>query len=216
MYLTIPCERDSTTWTMAELFSPLPDGDSRPIPPASSLDAPPDSSDANAGPKPIRRMLSEGRVAKIVPQTDSGTEVSYCTDFVRNFLRSDYNYITSKFSVASKGKIIALDEGFRLAQEWMDARLQWIESKPRRYLSMTFDHRQIVVTHSLSGRLIRLLNQHDRLFHRTLGAYFAQSISDAEKDDAIVGAAKHIRAIHHLCIPDNDRFAPDGQLIEQA
>nr|WP_147309687.1 hypothetical protein [Cupriavidus taiwanensis] len=201
---------------MAELSRPLPDGDSRPIPPVSSLDPPPDSAASNTGPKPIRRMLSEGRVAKIVPQTDSGTEVSYCTDFVRNFLRSDYNFCTAKISVASKGKILALDDAFRQAQEWMDARLQWIESKPRRHLSLEFHHRQIVVTHSLAGRLIRLLNQHDRLLHRTLGAYIAQSISDAEKDAAVVGAAKHIRAIHHLCIPDNDRFGPDGQLIKKA
>ncbi|AQV99419.1 hypothetical protein BJN34_36715 (plasmid) [Cupriavidus necator] len=161
-------------------------------------------------------MLSEGRVAKIVPQTDSGTEVSYCTDFVRNLLRSDYNYITSKFSVASKGKILALDETFRAAQEWMDAKLQWIERQPRRHLSLRFDQRQLVVTHSLAGRLIRLLNQHDRLFHRALGAYMAQSITDTEKDEAIFGAARQIRAIHRLCIPDNDCFSPDGKLIDQA
>ncbi|RWA55722.1 hypothetical protein AU476_06360 [Cupriavidus sp. UYMSc13B] len=159
-------------------------------------------------------MLSEGRVAKIVPQTDSGTEVSYCTDFVRNFLRSDYNFCTAKFSVASKAKILALDEAFRDAQEWMDAKLQWIERQPRRHVSVKFDQRQIVVTHSLAGRLIRLLNQHDRLLYRVLGAYMAQVISDAEKDDAILGAARHIRAIHRLCIPDNDHFTADGKLIE--
>ncbi|WP_123957986.1 hypothetical protein [Cupriavidus necator] len=216
LWLRIPAERDPTTWNMAEPSHHLPDGEPRPIPLISSRDAPSDSTASDTGPKPIRRMLSEGRVAKIVPQTDSGTEVSYCTDFVRNLLRSDYNYITSKFSVASKGKILALDETFRAAQEWMDAKLQWIERQPRRHLSLRFDQRQLVVTHSLAGRLIRLLNQHDRLFHRALGAYMAQSITDTEKDEAIFGAARQIRAIHRLCIPDNDCFSPDGKLIDQA
>ncbi|GMG94639.1 hypothetical protein Cmtc_58590 [Cupriavidus sp. TKC] len=161
-------------------------------------------------------MLSETRVSKIVPQTDSGAEISYCTDFVRNFLRSDYNFATSKFSVAGKAKTLALDEAFRDAQQWMDAALAWIEKKPRRHISLKFDQRQLVVTHPLAGRLIRLLNQHDRLVHRVLGAYVAQAINDGEKDNAINGAARHIRAIHRLCIPDNDRFAPNGKLLEGA
>ncbi|MEN7527608.1 MULTISPECIES: hypothetical protein [unclassified Cupriavidus] len=200
---------------MAEPSHHLPDGEPRPVPVVSSGDVPP-SPASSSGPKPIRRMLSETRVSKIVPQTDSGTEIAYCTDFVRNFLRSDYNFCAAKFSVASKSKTLALDEAFREAQQWMDKKLSWIEDKPRRYISMKFSDRQIVVTHPLAGRLIRLLNQHDRLVHRALGAYVAQTINDKEKDDAILGAARHIRAIHRLCIPDNDRFSPDGKLSDGA
>nr|WP_315593801.1 hypothetical protein [uncultured Cupriavidus sp.] len=167
-----------------------------------------------SGPKPIQRLLSQDRVSRIVPDTDSGTVLTYCSDFVRDFLRSDYNFCTAKMSVATKGKILALDTRFREANEWMDAKLAWSRSFRRRSVSLRYDRRDVVVTHSLAGRLIRLLSQHDQLFANVLGAYMAGNIDDAQKDDALIGAARHINAIHRLCIPDNDRYSRDGKQVD--
>ncbi|SDD58792.1 hypothetical protein SAMN05216345_111161 [Cupriavidus sp. YR651] len=170
---------------------------------------------STGGPKPIKRLLSQDRVSRIIPDTDSGTTIRYCSDFVRDFLRSDYNFCTAKFSVASRSKIVALDERFREANEWMDARLAWSRSFRRRSISLRYDTREIVVTHSLAGRLIRLLNQHDQLFDNVLGAYLAHNVNDKQKDAALLGAARHISAIHRLCIPDNNRFSRDGKLLDE-
>ncbi|CAG9186095.1 hypothetical protein LMG32289_06258 [Cupriavidus pampae] len=167
-----------------------------------------------AGPKPIQRLLSQDRVSRIVPDTDSAALLSYCSDFVRDFLRSDYLFCTSKMSVATKGKILALDNRFRDANAWMDEKLTWARRLRPRHISLRYDMREVVVTHSLGGRLIRLMNQHDQLFANVLGAYLGGKIDAAEKDDALIGAGRHIRAIHRLCIPDNDRFSRDGTLIE--
>ncbi len=166
------------------------------------------------GPKPIERLLSEDRASRIIPDTDSGTVIAYCSDFVRDFLRSDYLFCTSKMSVAASGKILALDTRFRNANAWMDERLAWSRKLTKWSMSVRYDKREVVVTHSLGGRLIRLLNQHDQLFTNVLGAYMAHSIDDAEKDDALIKAARHIRAIHRLCIPDNDRFTRDGKPLD--
>lgn len=177
--------------------------------PDSSLDS--QQPAVPSGPKPIQRLLSQDRVSRIIPDTDSGTVLTYCSDFVRDFVRSDWNFCTSKMSVASKEKILALDTRFREANAWMDAKLAWSRSFRRRNVSLRYDRREVVVTHSLAGRLARLLNQHDQLFANVLGAYMASTIDDAQKDDALIGAARHIGAIHRLCIPDNDRFARGGK-----
>jgi len=168
----------------------------------------------SGGPKPIQRLLSQDRVSRIVPDTDSGTVLTYCSDFIRDFLRSDWNYCTSKMSVATKGKILALDMRFRDANQWMDEKLAWSRSFRRRPVSLRYDRREVIVTHSLAGRLIRLLNQHDQLFANVLGGYLAANIDAAQKDDAMIGASRHIRAIHRLCIPDNNRFSRDGKLLD--
>lgn len=167
-----------------------------------------------SGPKPIQRLLSQDRVSRIVPASDSCTALTYSSDFVRDFIRSDWNYCTSKLSVATKGKILALDACFREANEWMDAQLAWSRDLTRRRVSLGYDRREVVVTHSLAGRLVRLLNQHDQLFANVLGAYMAGSIDDARKDGTLSAAARHIRAIHRLCIPDNNRFSRDGRLLD--
>lgn len=181
---------------------------------ASDSSLAPDLPAPRSGPKPIQRLLSQDRVSRIIPDTDSGTVLTYCSDFVRDFVRSDWNYCTSKMSVATKGKILALDTRFREANAWMDAKLAWSRSFRRRNVSLRYDKREVVVTHSLAGRLVRLLNQHDQLFANVLGAYMARNIDDVQKDDALIGAARHIRAIHRLCIPDNDRFSRDGKQLD--
>ncbi|QET04008.1 hypothetical protein FOB72_17800 (plasmid) [Cupriavidus pauculus] len=166
-----------------------------------------------AGPRPIQRLLSQDRVSRIIPDTNSTAVLSYCSDFVRDFLRSDYLFCTAKMSVATKGKILALDNRFRDANAWMDEKLTWARRLRPRLISLRYDTREVVVTHSLGGRLVRLMNQHDQLFANVLGAYMGGKIDAAEKDNALLGAGRHIRAIHRLCIPDNDRFSRDGTLI---
>lgn len=183
-------------------------------PQASDSSLPSAHPSPNDGPKPIQRLLSQDRVSRIVPDTDSGTVLTYCSDFVRDFVRSDWNFCTAKISVATKGKILALDTRFRDANQWMDEKLAWSRAFRRRSISLRYDKREVVVTHSLAGRLIRLLNQHDQLFANVLGAYLAGNIDAAQKDDAMAGASRHIRAIHRLCIPDNNRFSRDGKLLE--
>ena len=183
-------------------------------PQASDSSLPSAHPSPNDGPKPIQRLLSQDRVSRIVPDTDSGTVLTYCSDFIRDFVRSDWNFCTAKMSVATKGKILALDTRFRDANKWIDERLAWSRAFRRRSISLRYDKRDLFVTHSLAGRLLRLLNQHDQLFANVLGAYLAGNIDAAQKDDAMAGASRHIRAIHRLCIPDNNRFSRDGTLVD--
>ncbi|WP_354676792.1 hypothetical protein [Cupriavidus plantarum] len=198
---------------MAESSEPQLRGKGTDVQAVESDGLPSDTPSAHQGPKPIQRLLSEDRVSRIVPETDSGTVLTYCSDFVRDFVRSDWNYVTSKMSVATRGKVLALDMRFREANQWMDDTLAWSRSFRRRPLSLRYDKREVLVTHSLAGRLVRLLNQHDQLFANVLGAYLAANIDATQMEAAMGGASRHIRAIHRLCIPDNNRFSRDGKLV---
>lgn len=177
------------------------------------LEAPlgaPQPSTSSSGLKPIARLVGEDRIKRIVPETAASAQVTYSSVYVRDFLRSAYNFCSSKFSVARSGKTRALDEKFREAELWFEKAIAWHANKSQTPIPIETDTVEVQVTHPLSGRLIRLLNQHDRLFALAIFARVANSISALEFEGTMKVAGSKIASIHQSCIPDNDRFAADG------
>jgi hypothetical protein len=200
---------------MAATPEPITEHDSPP-----PVDPPsPASNDAVvSGLKPISRFSSDGRIGRTIPETSAVATISYCSVFVRDFLQRDYNFCSTKFSVASVrrgGKIRALDECFRNAEQWYSSAIDRISAINRRPFEIAFDEQMVEITHPLSGRLVRLLNQHDRLFAYTLFAIRARTLQSGQRDTLMTSAGKLIGQIHALAMPDNDRFAPDGTLLPE-
>jgi len=207
-------ERLETT-AMAEASDVIREGSPSPVPiPEPTDDAPrvvtADLRARNSGLKPIARLSSDTRLSKIVPTTTSGSRFAYCSTFVRNFLRSDFNFVSAKVAVARAGKLRAIDEGFRTAESWYAGALAWAEGHTMRPLPLHYDEYYLDITAPLAGRLVRLLNQHDRLFAKTLFCQSAGEISADARATTMEIAAKRVRLVHSLCIPDDDQFAADG------
>jgi len=166
-----------------------------------------------AGLRPILRLGSDGRLAKIVPETDSRAVVIYCSTFVRDFVARDFNFCAAKFTVARGGKLRALDSVFREAEDGFAKALGWLEHRPSLDLPLITDRQDIEIKHPLAGRLVRLLNQHDRIFTSSLFAMAAGSISSTDRSNAIEHASRRLSLIHAICMPDNDQFAEDGSRL---
>ncbi|MFS8980214.1 hypothetical protein PO002_38150 [Cupriavidus necator] len=132
---------------------------------------------------------------------------------MRDFIARDFNFCASKFSVARGGKLRALDNVFREAEESFAKALGWLESLPTLELPLVTDRQDIEIRHPLAGRLVRLLNQHDRIFTLSLFAMAAGAISAADRGNAIEHASRRISLIHAICMPDNDQFASDGSRV---
>ncbi|MCK4120427.1 DUF1845 family protein [Ralstonia pseudosolanacearum] len=164
-----------------------------------------------SGLKPIARLTGEERIKRIVPETAASTEVTFSSMYVRNFLRSAYNFCSSKFSVAHTGKIRAVDDKFREAEDWFERAIAWHATKSQVQIPMETETVEVQITHPLSGRLVRLLNQYDKLFSIALFARVANAISPGDFERTMDAANSKIGAIHQVCIPDNDRFAADGE-----
>ena len=163
-----------------------------------------------AGLKPIHRLGSDERIARILPETDSRATVVYCSTFVRDFLARDFNFCAAKFAVARAGKLRALDDAFRDGEEGLTKALGWIEGKPVLDIPLMSDRHPVEIKHPLAGRLVRMLNQHDKIFSLPLCALAARGISPSDRDTAIEVASRRITLIHSLCIPDNDQYSADG------
>ncbi|TPQ30620.1 hypothetical protein [Cupriavidus pinatubonensis] len=166
-----------------------------------------------AGLRPIARLGSDERLARIQPETDSRAVITYCSTYVRDFVARDYNYCAAKFTLARGGKLKALDLAFREAEEAFAKALSWLESRPSLDIHLLTDKQSVELKHPLSGRLVRLLNQHDRIFSLSLCAMTAGGISPQDRDNATEHASRRISLIHAACMPDNDQFAPDGTRI---
>jgi hypothetical protein len=65
----------------------------------------------------------------------------------------------------------------------------------------------------MSGRLVRLLTIYDQLFRKTMEALIGRSVMAQDRQAALDAAAARIMEIRQVCIPDNDRYAPDGALL---
>lgn len=166
-----------------------------------------------SGLKPIERHNSEERLSRLTPTTASATLHAYCSKFARDFLDAHFYYASSKFVVARGGKVKALDEAFRDAEEWYGSALSWLSTTDQVEIPLFYEEKEVKVSHSFAGRLLRLLMQFDRIFVETLYSQECGSISPDQRATTIQIAAKRITAIHQLCIPDTDKFDPDGALI---
>lgn len=182
----------------------------------SGIIAPPNESLTGAtGLKPIQRMLSADRLARIHPETLAQTELRYSSVFARDFLRSDYNFCAAKMTIARGGKLTALEAEFRLAESWFKKANAWVESRSRRAVSVTPETIVLEIKHPLSGRLVRLVSLYDQLFIRTLEGLMAQSVASYERQGALDNAESRIKKIAYLCIPDLDRYTPEGILLSE-
>ncbi|KAF7962402.1 hypothetical protein AWV80_22175 [Cupriavidus sp. UYMU48A] len=115
--------------------------------------------------------------------------------------------------MARDGKVRALDEAFREAEEWFGRVNEWLLWKNQLEFAIGYESVVLEVPNALAGRLLRLLNQYDKLSSATLFAQIGRSISGTERDTQLDIASRRINVIHALCIPDNDRFADDGSRI---
>src|SRR5258708_12455588 len=81
--------------------------------PALAIAAPtaapaPATSPASSGLKPIARLTSDSRVARIVPESDAVTVLLYSSQFALDFIRADYNFCASTIAASLGGKARAL------------------------------------------------------------------------------------------------------------
>jgi hypothetical protein len=165
------------------------------------------------GLKPIQRMMSADRLARIHPETLAQTELRYSSVFARDFLRSDYNFCASKMTIARDGKLAAIDAEFRVAETWFKKANAFFELRPKRSVAVQPEAITLEIKHPLSGRLVRVVTLYDRLFIRTLEGLMAQSVSSHERENALNSAESRIKKIAWLCIPDSDQFTPEGTLL---
>jgi hypothetical protein len=167
------------------------------------------------GLKPIQRMMSADRLARINPQTLTQTELRYSSVFARDFIRSDYNFCAAKMAIARGGKLTALDAEFRVAEQWFKKVKAYFELRHGRSVTVPPETITLEIKHPLSGRLVKLVTVYDRLFIKTLEGLMAGSISSHERESAINTAESRIKKIAWLCIPDSDQYAPEGTLLSE-
>ncbi len=168
--------------------------------------------ESTSGLKPIQRLISDDRLAKIVPATLAKTEMQYCSRFARDFIRSDYNFCAAKMAVSRNGKLQAISNEFRIADEWFKKAFAWIEYKGGRSVPVEWETITLEIKHNTSGRLVRLLSQYDLLFIKTLRALMGSTISAHHRQIALDAAEARIKQIPILCIPDVEHFSEDGTL----
>jgi hypothetical protein len=173
----------------------------------------PSTAESQSGLKPIQRLTSDERLARINPTTLARTEFTYYSRFNRDFLRSDYSFAAAKMAVARNGKQRAIENEFRVADAWFAKMLKSIMKRHLRIVPVTGELIELEIKHALSGRLVRLLVQYDHLFIATMGGQMARTVSDHDRQTILNAAEARIKQIPFLCIPDTDRFTSDGLLI---
>ena len=181
----------------------------RVIPPAPSEHGP-------SGLRPIKRLTSDDRLARIHPETLAKTELHYYSAFAREFVRSDYNFCAAKMTLARGGKLMALEAEFRNAEAFFRKALAWASRLHGRSIHLDPEAVTLEIKHPMSGRLVRLLTIYDQLFLKTMEALVARTVMAHDRKAALDSAEARIKQIPFRCIPDNDRYAPDGVLMPDA
>src|ERR1700692_3322930 len=92
---------------------------------------------AQSGLKPIQRLTSDDRLARINPTTLARTEFVYYSRYVRDFVRSDYNFAAAKMAVARNGKLRAIENEFRVADVWLTKTITEISKRHLRILPVS-------------------------------------------------------------------------------
>jgi hypothetical protein len=167
----------------------------------------------STGLKPIQRLTSDDRLARIHPETLAKTELRYYSAFAREFVRSDYNFCAAKMTIARGGKLTALESEFRNTEAFFRKALVWAARLHGRSVHLDPESVTLEIKHPMSGRLVRLLTIYDQLFLKTLEALAARTVLPHDRKAALESAAARIKQIPFLCIPDNDRYAPEGVLL---
>jgi hypothetical protein len=192
---------------MAVIDMEIPDEDPKNHSPASRESA------EKSGLRPLNRLTSDSRLARINADTLAKTELPYYSLFAREFLRSDFNFAAAKMTVARGGKLLAIEAEFRVAEAFFRKALEWAAKLPGRRAPAHPEMVTLEIKHAMSGRLVRLLSMYDQLFLKTMEALMLRSVTPQTRQAALEAAEARVKQIPFLCMPDNDRFAPEGVLL---
>jgi hypothetical protein len=199
---------------MAAVFeaAPPPDGPTGETVPGGtpSPSAPLAAVPSGTGLKPIERLTSDTRYAKIIPDSDRLTELSYSSQFTRDFVRSDYNFCAAKISVARGGKLRALDVAIRETSGWLTKAVPWVEQHGARHLPWPSEAITLDVKRPLAGQLVRCLSLYERLYKRTQEARNEHKLLPERCAAMLANAEKKIKHIVQVCMPDNEEYEFDG------
>ncbi|MBU9210940.1 AcaB family transcriptional regulator [Burkholderia multivorans] len=169
---------------------------------------------SGTGLKPIERLTSDTRYAKIIPDSQQLTVLRYTSLFTRNFVRSDYNFCATKISVARGGKLRALDVTLRETSAWFSKANAWVEEHGARSLPWPSESIELEVKRPLAGQLVRCLSQFERLYRRAQEARNEDMFSADRCNAMLANAEKKLKHIVQVCIPDNDQYDFDGSRRE--
>ena len=198
---------DEPRTIMAVIDIEAPEGDPERNTPASSDNA------GQSGLRPLKRLTSDSRLARINADTLARTELPYYSLFAREFVRSDFNFAAAKMTVARGGKLLAIEAEFRVAEAFFKKALDWANKLPGRRTPTQPEMVTLEIKHAMSGRLVRLLSMYDQLFLKTMEALMLRSLTAQTRQAALEAAEARVKQIPFLCMPDNDRFAPEGVLL---
>jgi hypothetical protein len=201
--------------TMAAVLetAPLPDeSNGQPLPDGTPTTTPPPLAPVPSGTglKPIERLTSDSRYAKIIPDSEQLTELRYSSQFVRDFVRSDFNFCASKISVARGGKLRALDVTVRETSGWLSKCVPWVENHGARQLPWPSETIMLEVKRPLAGQLVRCLSLYERLYKRTQEAKNERKLTPERCAAMLANAEKKLKHIVQVCMPDNDQYDFDG------
>lgn len=197
--------------------APLPDdSNGQPVPDGIPTTTPPPLAPVPSGTglKPIARLTSDSRYAKIIPDSERLTELRYSSQFVRDFVRSDYNFCASKISVARGGKLRALDVTVRETSGWLAKCVPWVEKHGARQLPWPSEIIMLDVKRPLAGQLVRCLSLYERLYKRTQEAKNERKLTPERCAAMLANAEKKLKHIVQVCMPDNDQYDFDGERRE--
>ena len=207
---------------MAAVLEQTPEPDPRPdIPldhPATGVPPPVQSAVSVAGSsglKPIERLTSDTRIARINPESDAKTVLRYSSLFARNYIRSDYNFCAAKIAVARGGKVRALETALRETSEWLRKTEQWLLRHTVRPIELPHDLIELTITRPLAGLLVRCLTQYDRVYARATERVVRGKITGDDRARILNNAERRLKQIVQICMPDNDQYDLDGERREQ-
>ncbi|MFM0700718.1 DUF1845 domain-containing protein [Paraburkholderia sediminicola] len=170
---------------------------------------------SGSGLKPIDRLTSDSRLARINPESDARTVLRYSSLFARNYIRSDYNFCAAKIAVARGGKVRALETALRETSEWLRKTEQWLLRHEARPIELPHDLIELTITRPLAGLLVRCLTQYDRVYARATERVVRGKITGEDRARILNNAERRLKQIVQICMPDNDQYDFDGERREQ-
>jgi hypothetical protein len=200
---------------MAAVLEQTPEPDPRPAPLVTPHADQSPAASQGSGLKPIDRLTSDSRIARINPESDATTVLRYSSQFARNYIRSDYNFCAAKIAVARGGKVRALETALRETSEWLRKTEKWLLRHQVRPIELPHDLIELTITRPLAGLLVRCLTQYDRVYARSTERVLTGKITGDDRAGILNNAERRLKQIVQICMPDNDQYDFDGERREQ-
>ena len=200
---------------MAAVLEQTPEPDPRPAPCVAPQSDQSTAAAPGSGLKPIDRLTSDSRLARINPESDAKTVLRYSSVFARNYIRSDYNFCAAKIAVARGGKVRALESALRETSEWLRKTEKWLLRHQVRPIELPHDLIELTITRPLAGLLVRCLTQYDRVYARATERVLTGKITGEDRAGILNNAERRLKQIVQICMPDNDQYDFDGERREQ-